>query len=54
MTKNFQQIQVGDVLLFAGQWHAVVRLSYFGKYATLCFKTYPPVIVRVDDKFEVS
>ena len=54
MTKTLQQIRVGDLLLFAGQWHAVVKLSYSGKYGTLCFKTYPPVIIQVDDRFEVS
>jgi hypothetical protein len=54
MSKDLGQIRIGDLLFFAGRWHAVVSLRRGNTYGMLCFKTYPPVIVRADDKFEAQ
>jgi hypothetical protein len=52
MSKSLSQIRTGDVLLFAGLWHAVVKVVYGREYGKLYFKTYPPVIIRAADLLE--
>ena len=47
MRKSLSQIRLGDLLLFAGVWHAVTNITIDLEYGMLYFKRYPPVVVRV-------
>ena len=53
MCKSLSQIRAGDLLRFAGIWHAVVRVIHGREYGKLYFKTYPPVVIRACDMLEV-
>jgi hypothetical protein len=52
MCKSLNQIRVGDLVQFAGMWHAVIKVIYSHEYGKLYFKTYPPVVIRTGDTLE--
>ena len=53
MCKSLNQIQPGDLLRFAGIWHAVVKVIEGREYGKIYFRTYPPVVIHAADLLEV-